>query len=119
VITARPFIDGGGGRGILKEFSEDAILRHDGPEEGEGDGPGGHGKGHKNRMERATNVGHSQSLVDKNQHLKIDVMKLNTHIFITSVMKPLDITFTTKIPNLWKKNVKEGIKKSVNQNKRI
>jgi hypothetical protein len=25
-------------------------------------------------------------------------------------MKPLDITFTTKIPNLLKKNVKEGIK---------
>jgi hypothetical protein len=38
-------IDGGGGRGIFQEFSEDAVLRHDGP--GEGDGPGGHGKGHK------------------------------------------------------------------------
>jgi hypothetical protein len=38
-------------------------------------------------------------------------MKLNTHIFITAVMKLLDITFTTKIPNLLKKNVKEGIKR--------
>jgi N-acetylglucosamine kinase-like BadF-type ATPase len=38
-------------------------------------------------------------------------MKLNTHIFITTVMKPLDITITTKIPNLLKNNVKEGIKR--------
>ena len=57
------------------------------------------------------NIEYFQSLVDRNQNLKIDIMKLNTHLFVVTVMKPLDLTFTTRIPNLMTRNIKLGLKR--------